>query len=117
MAQQQTGGSEQHCLAVARALLTDCLTLLPDTHTSLGYLPTKSPLLAANLLVAFGELYSSTGPVTAAAVGQTGFGDDAASADISGAGSGSGSDAHQGGNGSCSRSSGAVEVSSTDIWS
>ena len=68
MAQQQTGGSEQHCLAVARALLTDCLTLLPDTHTSLGYLPTKSPLLAANLLVAFGELYSSTGPVTAAAV-------------------------------------------------
>jgi hypothetical protein len=54
---QQTPSSE-HCLAVARALLSDCLTLLPDTHTSLGYLPAKSPLLAANLLVAFGELYS-----------------------------------------------------------
>lgn len=59
MAQQ--GPGSDHCLAVARALLADCLTLLPEAHTtSLSYLPVKSPLLAANLLVAFGELYSAT---------------------------------------------------------
>lgn len=62
---QQSPGSE-HCLAVARALLSDCLALLPDTHLSLAYLPAKSPLLAANLLVAFGELYSAAGHLAAA---------------------------------------------------
>jgi hypothetical protein len=69
MAQQGAAGSE-HCLAVARALLTDYLTLHPDSEASLGYLPAKSPLLAANLLVAFGELFSCSpgGGVTVSSV-------------------------------------------------
>ncbi len=58
MAQQGAAGSA-HCRALARALLTDCLTLLPDSEATLAYLPAKSPLLAANLLVTFGELFSA----------------------------------------------------------
>jgi len=61
MAQQGAAGSV-HCRALARALLTDCLTLLPDSEATLAYLPAKSPLLAANLLVTFGELFSAAAP-------------------------------------------------------
>ncbi len=62
MAQQGAAGSA-HCRALARALLTDCLTLLPDSEATLAYLPAKSPLLAANLLVTFGELFSAAAAV------------------------------------------------------
>jgi len=61
---QQTP-THENALSVTRHLITDYITLVPNVENTLAYLPTKSPLLTANLIVSLGELYSRVGePVT-----------------------------------------------------
>jgi len=61
---QQTP-THENALNVTRHLITDYITLVPNVENTLAYLPTKSPLLTANLIVSLGELYSRVGePVT-----------------------------------------------------
>jgi len=62
---QQTP-THDNSLAIANQLITDYISLVPNVEESLSYLPTKSPLLTANLLVSLGELYSRVGEAATA---------------------------------------------------
>ena len=53
---QQPPSSDQ-CRTVARSLVDDYITLLPDSDTSLVHIPEQSPLLAGILLTYFSDLY------------------------------------------------------------
>jgi hypothetical protein len=53
---QQPPSSSQ-CRSVARSLVHEYIILLPEPHTTLAFIPEKSPLLAGILLTYFSDLY------------------------------------------------------------
>lgn len=58
---QQFGCTSKFSTELAKGLISDYFTLLPESSCKLHELPSKAPLFTANFLTALSEIYFTSG--------------------------------------------------------